>query len=105
MRKLYKRAAARHDLVEHFVYLAAEGGEALAERFLSQAEAACEVLLDQPEIGSPLVVDDPGLSGIRKWPVKNFENFLIFYMPHERGVTIVRVLYARQDWWGLLGIK
>jgi hypothetical protein len=47
----------------------------------------------------------PGLSGIRKWPVKDFENFLIFYLPHEGGVTIVRVLYARQDWWELLGIK
>ena len=105
MRKLYQRAAARRDLVEHFVYLAAEGGESLAERFLSQAEAACEVLLDQPEIGSPLVVNDPELSGIRKWPVKDFENFLIFYLHHERGVTIVRVLYARQDWRGLLGIK
>jgi len=32
--KLYKRAAARRDLVEHAVYLAAEGGEELAERFL-----------------------------------------------------------------------
>jgi toxin ParE1/3/4 len=63
------------------------------------------VLLDQPEIGSPLVVDNPGLGGIRKRPVKDFENFLIFYLSHERGVTIVRVLYARQDWWGLLGIK
>jgi toxin ParE1/3/4 len=104
VRKLYKRAAARRDLVEHFVYLAAEGGEELAERFLSQAEASCEVLLDQPEIGSPLVANDPGLSGIRKWPVKDFQNFLIFYVPHDRGVTIVRVLYARQDWWELLGI-
>ena len=33
MPKLYKRAAARRDLVEHAVYLAAEGGEELAERF------------------------------------------------------------------------
>jgi toxin ParE1/3/4 len=63
------------------------------------------MLLDQPEIGSPLVVNDPELSGIRKWPVKDFENFLIFYLPHDRGVTIVRVLHARQDWWGLLGIE
>jgi toxin ParE1/3/4 len=62
------------------------------------------VLLDQPELGSPLVVDDRGRSGIRKWPVKDFENFLTFYLPHERGVTIVRVLYAQQDWWGPLGI-
>jgi len=84
VRKLYKRAAARHDLVEHFVYLAGEGGEVLAERFLSRAEASCEVLLTQPECGSPLVVQDPGLTGIRKWPVKDFENFLILFAPRPR---------------------
>jgi len=83
--KLYKRAAARRDLVEHAVYLAAEGGE-------------------EPEIGSPLLVRDPDLVGIRKWSVKDFENFLIFYLPHQRGVTIVRVLYGRQDWWQMLGV-
>jgi toxin ParE1/3/4 len=79
--RLYIRAAARRDLVEHAVYLAAEGGEELAERFLSQAEASCALLLDQPEIGSPLVVRDPALVGIRKWPVKDFETFLIFICP------------------------
>jgi hypothetical protein len=52
------------------VYLAEEGGEALADPFLSQAEASCEALLNQPEIGSPLIVNDPELSGIRKWPVR-----------------------------------
>lgn len=55
-------------------------------------------------MGSPLVVTDPELAGIRKWPVKDFESFLIFYLPHDRGVTIVRVLYARQDWWAILGV-
>jgi len=63
--KLYKRAAARRDLVEHAVYLATEGGEELAERFLSQTHACCTLLLDQPEIGSPLLVRDPDLVGIR----------------------------------------
>ena len=24
--------------------------------------------------------------------------------PHQRGVTIVRVLYARRDWWQMLGV-
>ena len=104
MPKLYIRAAARRDLIEHAVYLAAEGGEELAERFLSRADASCALLLDQPEIGSPLVVRDPDLTGIRKWPVKDIESFLIFYVPHERGVTIVRVLYGRRDWWQMLGV-
>jgi toxin ParE1/3/4 len=92
--RLYIRAAARRDLVEHAVYLTAEGGEELAGRFLSQAEASCALLLDQPELGSPLVVRDPALISIRKWPVKDFESFLIFYVPHKRGVTIVRVLHC-----------
>jgi len=39
--KLYKRAAGRRDLVEHAMYLAAEGGEELVERFLSQADRSC----------------------------------------------------------------
>ncbi len=86
--RLFKRAAARRDLIEHVVYLAAEGGEELAERFLSRAEASCAVLLDQPQIGSLLVVRDPELAGIRKWPVKDFESCLVFYLPHDRSVTI-----------------
>ena len=41
---------------------------------------------------------------MRKWHVKEFEKFLIFYMPSRGGVSIVRVLHAAQDWWGLLGL-
>jgi toxin ParE1/3/4 len=102
--KLFKRAAARRDLVDHAVYLGTEGDEELAERFLSQAEASFAVLLDQPQIGSPIAVRDPDLAGIRKWPVKDFESFLAFYLSHNRGVAIVRVLRDRQDWWRMLGV-
>jgi toxin ParE1/3/4 len=44
------------------------------------------------------------LSGLRKWPVRNFENFLIFYLPRSGGVSIVRVLHGKQDWWQALGV-
>jgi plasmid stabilization system protein ParE len=30
--------------------------------------------------------------------------FLIFYVPRTNGVSIVRVLYATQDWWQLFGV-
>jgi hypothetical protein len=36
--------------------------------------------------------------------VKDFPKFLIFYLPHSRGITIVRVLHASQDWWALLDV-
>ena len=47
MPRLFKRAAARRDLVEHAAYLATEGGEELAERFLSQAEG---IAIEIPEM-------------------------------------------------------
>lgn len=104
MQKIYKRAAARRDLVGHYVHLAESGGEDLADRFLNQAEETFFDLSLQPEIGSPLSLYRSELAGIRKWRVKTFERFLIFYLPRNDGVSIVRVLYAAQDWWSLLGV-
>ncbi len=44
------------------------------------------------------------LAGLRKWRVRDFPKFLIFYQTRPDGVSIVRVLHASQDWWKLLGI-
>ena|ERR1700693_2152837 len=38
MPRVYKRPAARRDLVEHYVYLAENAGEETADRFLRQAD-------------------------------------------------------------------
>ncbi len=104
MSRVYRRAAARRDLVEHYVYLAENAGEDTAERFLTQAEDTFQSLVDQREIGSPLQLRDSRLTGLRKWRIQDFENFLVFYLPKNDGVSIVRVLYAAQDWWNLIGI-
>ena len=99
-----QRAAARRDLVEHFVYPAEQAGLDTAERFLTQAEASFNDLAEQPMMGAPLPLKHPDLAGMRKWAVKDFDNFLIFYLPHPDGVSIVRVLHGARDWWALLGI-
>ena len=104
MPKIYQREAARRDLVEHFVYLAENASLDTAERFLAHAEASFNDLAGQPTIGAPLTLQRGELVGLRKWRVKDFDNYLIFYMPRPNGVSIVRVLYATQDWWGLLGM-
>ena len=90
--------------MEQFVYLADNAGLDTAERFLSSCETTFNDLANQPMIGSPLSVRNPALTGIRKWRIKGFENHLIFYLPRPDGVSIVRVLYATRDWWGLLSI-
>lgn len=104
MRKIYKRAPARRDLEDHFVYLAQNTGLDIAERFLINAEASFNDLAQQPLIGTQLILQQPALAGLRRWHVKGFENHLIFYLPRSDGVSVIRVLHAARDWWGLLGL-
>ena len=56
-------------------------------------------------IGASLILRHPDLAGMRKWRVKDFDNFLIFYLPRPDGVSIVRVLHGARDWWSLLGLS
>ena len=102
--KVHQREAARRDLVEHLVYLAESASLDTAERFLVQAETSFNVLAGQPKMGAPLTLGRPELAGLRKQRVKGFDNFLILYTPRPDGVSIVRVLHATRDGWGLLGI-
>ncbi|HRO59488.1 MAG TPA: type II toxin-antitoxin system RelE/ParE family toxin [Burkholderiaceae bacterium] len=104
MPTVHQRTAARRDLVEHFVYLAENAGIETAERFLARAEATFRDLAGQPLMGAPLMLASPELAGLRKWSVKDFDGYLIFYLPRPSGVSIVRVLHGARDWWGLLGI-
>ncbi len=104
MPRVFKRAAARRDLVRHYVYLAENAGEAVADRFLACAESSFVDLSEHPEMGTALTLRRSELGAIRKWRVREFDNFLIFYEPRPAGVSIVRVLYAAQDWWKLFGV-
>jgi len=52
--EVYKRAAARRDLVTHFVYLAENAGLDTADRFLANADRSFTELAEQPAMGSPL---------------------------------------------------
>jgi plasmid stabilization system protein ParE len=51
MPHVFKRAAAIRDLVEHYVYLEEQAGEAVAERFLANAESSFVALSEHPEMG------------------------------------------------------
>ena len=96
-----QREAARRDLVEHFVYLAENAGLDVAERFLANAEASFNNLAQQPKMGAPLTLKHPDLKNVRKWRIKGFDNHLVFYEPRPDGVSIVRVIHAASDCWGL----
>jgi toxin ParE1/3/4 len=96
--------AARGDLLDHYVYLAEEASEAVAERFWQRLEESFRLLGSQPHIGQAVPTTKPELRDMRKWSVADFEQFLIFYIPRPGDVLIVRVLHSSRDWWQLLGL-
>ena len=73
MGKLHKHAAAKRDLVEHFVYLAEDAGLETADRFLLQAGESFSDLVRHPALGIELVLPRAEMAGMRKWQVKGFE--------------------------------
>ena len=103
--KVYRQPGVVRELTGYFVYLAKEAGVEVAERFLNNTEASFISLADQPMIGALVPVRDERLQGLRKWRVKQFENYLIFYLPRADGVQIVSVLHASRDWWGLFDLQ
>ncbi|MEI7670012.1 MAG: type II toxin-antitoxin system RelE/ParE family toxin [Pseudomonadota bacterium] len=105
MPKIYKSNHAKIDLVEWFVYLTENANIDTAERFLKNAEVNFSELATNPLIGSPLPLKNPKLTGMRKWRVREFNNILIFYIPSQDGISIIRVIHATQDWWNLFEIS
>jgi toxin ParE1/3/4 len=91
--------------VQHYIYLAEHASIETADRFLANAEESFSELAESPAMGVALNTRHEDLKGTRKWQVKGFEKFLIFYQPRQNGVTIIRVLHGAQDWWTLLGIE
>jgi len=104
MPKINRRKIAENDLVDCYIYLAENVSLAMADQFLKNAEASFNELALNPLMGSPLILQNPMFSGMRKWRVKQFINILIFYMPRNDGVSIVRVIHGSQNWWKLLGL-
>jgi toxin ParE1/3/4 len=94
--KIIIRAAAARDLAEQADYLAERSLEA-ALRFLDAVAETFRDLASMPEMGSPRQVRNPALAGLRKWRIRGFEDYLIFYRPIGNGIEVLRVLHAARD--------
>ncbi len=102
MPSVNKRESVCRDLVHHFVRIAEEAGIDTADRFLANADRTFEDLARMPMMGAPVATGKTELSGLRKWRIRGFEKFLIFYFPRHQSVDIIRVIYGARDWIGIL---
>ena len=60
-------------------------------------EDAAEKLAQFPGMGAHRELVNPKFAGLRIWPIKGFENYLIFYKPAEYGVDILRIIHGARD--------
>jgi toxin ParE1/3/4 len=101
MRKIIVANPAQIDLREHFAYLADKNFDT-ALQFFDAARQTFADLARMPELGSRYSSQKKRLQDLRKWHIKGFKRFLIFYRFNEETIEIVRVLYGTQDIQGLL---
>ena len=100
MRKLVKRPQAVQDIIEQSGYIAKDDHE-IADDFLDAVEQTLSVIIEMPEAGSTKDSKDPKLAHLRMLAVKGFKKYLIFYLPNEDSVEIVRLFHAARDIEGL----
>ena len=74
-------------------------------RFFDSARQTFAKIAQTPSIGKRCEVENPRLAGLRKWAVKGFENYLIFYLDGAEIVEIVRILHAARDIPTILAIE
>lgn len=73
------RPTARDDIIRQFRwYLVEQDAPEAAFRFVDAVEESVAQLSLAPNMGAMRAFRNPALKGIRVWPVKKFEDFLIF---------------------------
>ena len=103
MAEVYVRARARRDILSNAEYLEEQGGAETAQRFLDATQSTFESLAKMPKLGVLCAFRSPALRRIRRWPVKGFESWLIFYQVRRNGVEIVHLIHGARDIESLLG--
>lgn len=68
-----------------------------SDRFIRSVEEAFTLLAQMPEVGMLQELRTSGEIRIRRWPVKGFERFLIFYTSSQEEVVVLRVLHGARD--------
>lgn len=84
------------DLAELAAYIGMDSPRA-ADRFLDAAHATFARLARNPLSAGRYFSRNPRLDGMRVARVRGFANHLVFFLPVEAGIEVVRVLHGARD--------
>ncbi|MBL8870220.1 MAG: type II toxin-antitoxin system RelE/ParE family toxin [Planctomycetaceae bacterium] len=87
---------AEADIVESAQFIAEDSLDS-ALRFMDQAQVAFNFLRQFPEAGSDHVYSSDTLRGTRSWPIRGFENWIVFYVVRDNELIVIRVLHGARD--------
>ena len=90
MPRITRRPRALQDLDEIWDYIALDNPDA-ADQFVEMIEEKCHLLAQFPKIGTSCESLHPAL---RYLPVGKY---LLFYLPLDGGIEVVRVLHGARD--------
>ncbi|HQX51399.1 MAG TPA: type II toxin-antitoxin system RelE/ParE family toxin [Planctomycetaceae bacterium] len=96
LKPIVRRPNAAEDVEMHAIYIA-EGSIDAALQFLERAEQTIKGLALFPASGAPFPSSVSELAGMRTKLVKDFPNYVVFYIEHEETIEVVRVLRGGQD--------
>jgi toxin ParE1/3/4 len=91
------RPAARRDLFQIHEYLNREVSLELADRFLMALEHTIQQIGGFPYAGSLFPAHRIRALEVRRWPMKEFPSYLIYYAVRTRKVTLLRILHSARD--------
>jgi toxin ParE1/3/4 len=100
-RRILIHENATIDIHEHFGYLA-QNNQDQAFRFFDAARQTFAALARMPGMGQIYESEEDDILNIRKWSVKNFKKYLIFYRYDDEIIEILRVIQANSNFAPLL---
>ncbi len=88
--------SAREDIAQILRYLAARNITA-ARKFAVQVYAEFQLLEAHPGFGAIVEGLPKRLAGIRRWRIRRFRVYLVFYRPTQAGIEVMRVLHGARN--------
>lgn len=80
--RIFITPQANIDIDNLFDYIAQNNTDA-ALKFFDAARNTIAKIAKNPALGSLYNINNPRLQGLRKWSIKGFEKYLIFYLASE----------------------
>jgi toxin ParE1/3/4 len=95
--KRFIQSSAEDDILRQFEWYAEQALSDIARRFRAAVMEAVDALVVMPAAGAPRYINNSLLAGLRTWPVKEFDEFRVYYLTQPDLVAVIRILHDKRD--------